>query len=89
MKRTQCLRIKIVKTTLCGFVLLSTLYLLPGIGKVSAADVSGLKATDLERINPGTAAPDFNLESVEGTRIKLSSFQNQKNVILVFYRGYW
>lgn len=89
MRENQCLRKITIKKILLGLVLLITFITLPGIEKTSAADVSGPTPTDLERINPGTVAPDFNLESVEGTRVKLSNYKNQKNVILIFYRGYW
>ena len=89
MKKNQCLRKVIVTRVLLGFVLLNAFCIIPGIEKAISADVSELKPTNLERVNPGTTAPDFNLESVEGNRVKLSSFQNQKNVILIFYRGYW
>ena len=87
MEKNQYL--KIFRTVLMGFALLSALILLTGIEKVKAAEAIGLKPTDLGRINPGTEAPDFNLESVEKTWVKLSSYQNRKNVVLVFYRGYW
>lgn len=50
---------------------------------------SVLKATDLERVAVGTEAPDFTLESSDGRTVTLSSFRNRKNVVLVFYRGYW
>ncbi len=45
--------------------------------------------SDLERIRVGISAPNFNLESVDGKWIKLSDYLTQKNVILVFYRGWW
>jgi hypothetical protein len=66
--------------------LLILLLILPTENIVSASDV---KATDLERIQTGRAAPDFNLESVNGEWIKLSNYKNSKNMILVFYRGWW
>ena len=33
----------------------------------------------------GDAAPDFELEANDGTKVRLSSFKGQKNVILCFY----
>lgn len=33
-------------------------------------------------------APDFSLEAFDGEEVKLSSFQNKKNVLLVFNRGF-
>ena len=90
MKKTQYLRKEIVKTACHLFILLITASALGGaMPKVRAVNASELQATDLERIQIGKAVPDFNLESVDGNWIKLSSYQNRKNVILVFYRGNW
>ncbi len=36
-------------------------------------------------IAPGTAAPDFSLESHANETVKLSSFKGSKNVLLVSY----
>jgi hypothetical protein len=47
-----------------------------------------LSPTDLNRVVPGTMAPDFELPSAEGGKLKLSSLRG-RNVVLVFYRGYW
>jgi cytochrome oxidase Cu insertion factor (SCO1/SenC/PrrC family) len=48
-----------------------------------------LPATDLDRVHEGTPAPDFTLLSIDNRPITLSSFRGRKNVVLVFYRGYW
>ena len=79
-----------MKTSLLTFLILFTLCCAsePGPG-VNAADDSTLAATDLERVQKGTVAPDFTLESLNGERITLSDYRETKNVILVFYRGYW
>ena len=45
-------------------------------------------ATDLNRVVVGSMAPDFELPSAAGGILKLSSLRG-KNVVLVFYRGYW
>jgi hypothetical protein len=37
----------------------------------------------------GDRAVDFSLLSAEGKVVILSSYRNRKNVVLVFYRGYW
>ena len=37
----------------------------------------------------GIPCPDFSLESYDGGVIRLSEFRGKKDVILVFYRGYW
>jgi cytochrome oxidase Cu insertion factor (SCO1/SenC/PrrC family) len=52
-------------------------------------DRANLKPTDLERVKVGDTAPDFTLENMDGNRISLSGFRDNKNVILVFYRGQW
>lgn len=90
MKKTLYLRNKIIKTSYNVFMLIITACaLVETMPKVSAANDSELQATDLERIKTGKAAPDFHLESVDGNWVSLSSYQNRKNVILVFYRGHW
>ena len=52
-------------------------------------DGAGLPATDLARVEVGSPAPDFTLESKDGASVTLSSFRGRKNVVLVFYRGHW
>jgi cytochrome oxidase Cu insertion factor (SCO1/SenC/PrrC family) len=90
MKKTQYLRKEIIKKACQGIILLITAFALGGaMPKLSAVNASELQATDLERIQIGKAVPDFNLESVDGNWVRLSNYQNRKNVILVFYRGYW
>ncbi len=58
--------------------------LLAAFGLVQAA----LLPTDLNRVVPGTLAPDFELPSATSSNLKLSSLRG-KNVVLVFFRGYW
>jgi len=36
----------------------------------------------------GRKAPDFTLPAADGTSVTLSALRG-KNVVLVFYRGYW
>ena len=45
--------------------------------------------TDLNRVKPGTLAPDFELDDMEGKKIRLSDYRGRKYVVLVFYRGYF
>jgi hypothetical protein len=45
--------------------------------------------TDLNRVKEGSPAPDFTLEDKAGVFRKLSSYRGHKNVVLVFYRGYF
>lgn len=52
-------------------------------------DGAGLPPTDLERIQVGSVAPDFTLESKEDRLITLSEYRGKKDVVLVFYRGHW
>ena len=47
------------------------------------------RITDLERIKEGTAAPDFALEDINSNIVRLSDYKGKKNVILIFYRGYF
>ena len=56
------------------------------LGPVDGRDLPGV---DLERIQVGDLAPDFSLRSLAGSVVTLSDFRGDKNVILVFYRGYW
>ncbi|MBM4187556.1 MAG: redoxin domain-containing protein [Gemmatimonadetes bacterium] len=46
-------------------------------------------ATDTSRVAVATQAPDFTLESLDGSPVSLSSFRGSHDVILVFYRGHW
>ena len=52
-------------------------------------DGSDLPAVDTGRVAIGDVAPDFSLMSYAGTVTTLSDFRSDKNVVLVFYRGYW
>ena len=39
-------------------------------------------------ITPGERAPDFELEDVNGNKVRLSSFRNSKPIVLAFLRGF-
>jgi peroxiredoxin len=41
-----------------------------------------------KRIQLNTTAPDFELTDLNGNQRKLSSFRGQKNIILIFNRGF-
>ncbi len=75
--------------------ILSIIVLLPGLAlgqqRPALGPVDGPTdpPTDLDRVKVGDPAPDFTLESLDGRYIALSGFRGQKNVVLVFYRGYW
>ncbi len=67
-------------------VLITSTTALAQLGPKDGADLS---PTDLNRIKVGQPAPDFSLEDVNGKTITLSELRDKKNVVLVFYRGYW
>ncbi len=48
-----------------------------------------MAATDIDRVAVGQRAPDFTLARMGGGTTTLSSFRGRKNVVLVFYRGFW
>ena len=52
-------------------------------------DGFNLPPISLERVKVGMTAPDFTLESKDAERVTLSQFRGKKNVVMVFYRGYW
>lgn len=56
------------------------------LGPVDGKD---LAPTDIERVAVGAMAPDFTLAKFGGGTVTLSSLRGKKNVVLVFYRGYW
>ena len=39
-------------------------------------------------ITPGEPAPDFELEDVNGNKVRLSNFRNDKPIVLAFLRGF-
>jgi cytochrome oxidase Cu insertion factor (SCO1/SenC/PrrC family) len=43
---------------------------------------------DLDRVAVGAKPPAFELPSAGGEKLSLASLEG-KNVVLVFYRGYW
>lgn len=40
-------------------------------------------------VSVGDMAPNFSAEDESGTIRKLSELRGEKNLILIFYRGYW
>ena len=58
----------------------------PRLGPVDGKD---LPPTEIERVALGAMAPDFTLAKFGGGTTTLSSLRGKKNVVLVFYRGYW
>jgi hypothetical protein len=50
---------------------------------------SGVAQNRASPVGIGEKAPDFTLESHQGTKITLSEAYENSPVVLVFYRGYW
>jgi peroxiredoxin len=63
-------------------------FLLTGAFVIVVSSGQGLSPYDLNRVKPGQVAPDFTLPAHTGGTISLSGLRG-KNVVLVFYRGYW
>ena len=61
----------------------------PVSAQLGPKDGGDLRATELERVKVGQAAPDFTLEEIDGKPLTLSDYRGKKTVALVFYRGYW
>ena len=81
-----CLVLAAVGLTGCGMQVDNRSDTDARLGPVDGRD---LPATDLERVRVGDLAPDFALASLDGPTVTLSEFRDNRNVILVFYRGYW
>ncbi len=64
---------------------LSRLSLLVAVAGLAAAQEG---PADLNRVKVGAVPPAFELPSADGGKVSLSSLKG-KNVVLVFYRGYW
>lgn len=66
------------------------LLLLGGVQAAGLGPVDGhaLSPYDLDRVQAGDLAPDFRLEDQDGAVHQLSAYRG-RNVVLVFYRGYW
>ena len=58
-----------------------------GLSGASAA-MAQAGPSDLDRVQVGHASPAFDLPSAAGGNVSLRSLRG-KNVVLVFYRGYW
>ena len=43
---------------------------------------------DTTEVNVGSLAPDFHLESSEGTMVRLSEYRGRSNVVLYFMREF-
>ena len=76
----------LTKTALIAMCIYAAVF---AFGAADTVDSGELASTDLDRVHVGSAAPDFTLEDEKGNTITLSQFRDQKNVVLVFYRGHW
>ena len=73
-----------------GFLLLVAVGCVGGEdGRLGPRDGLDMPPSDPARVQLGAVAPDFTLESKDGESVSLSSFRGKKNVVMVFYRGYW
>ena len=70
-------------------ILLAALAPAPLCAQLGPKESGDLRATELERVKVGQAAPDFTLEDVDGKGVTLSDFRGKKTVVLVIYRGHW
>ena len=78
-----------MKTALLSLLLFITACNSANIKSTDSGHEGDTSATDLNRVVEGVSAPDFTLESKDSGQITLSSYRDSKNVVLVFYRGYW
>lgn len=78
----------VLGSLLLGVVLVATggAQARPALGPQDGRD---LPPTETARVAVGTRAPDFTLARMGGGDVTLSSFRGRKNVVLVFYRGFW
>lgn len=58
-------------------------------GQLGPRDNPNSSPYDINRVKVGDKAPDFTLEDMSKKKITLSDFRGKKNVVLIFYRGYW
>lgn len=56
------------------------------LGPVDGLD---LPPVAIDRVAVGSIAPDFTLAVYRGDTFTLSDLRGSKNVVLVFYRGWW
>lgn len=84
-------RVAPVRSLSATFALTWLLACSPDAAPVVLGPVDGrdLAPADTGRVQPGDAAPDFSLASYADGVITLSEYRGQKDIILVFYRGWW
>lgn len=84
-------RVTPIRSLSATFALSWLLACLPDAAPVVLGPVDGrdLPPADTGRVRVGDEAPDFSLASHDDGVITLSGYRGQKDVILVFYRGWW
>jgi len=79
----------------CGAAAEPTAPAMPAASFPTAAPASAEPADDpavaasAESQRAGEVAPKFELPNAQGESVSLASYAGEKNVVLVFYRGFW
>lgn len=81
--------LRLIAITLSAMALAAPASAVAQNGVLGPKDGRSLEPVDTGRVIVGSEAPDFTLASLTGRRITLSDYRGRKNIILVFYRGYW
>jgi peroxiredoxin len=63
--------------------------LLVSIASISGQALADTVSYDKIKIKPGDIVPDFSAQDENLKFRKLSELRGKKNLILVFFRGYW
>ena len=61
----------------------------PQVTTAPATEGGEQSAASEDTTPAGKLAPVFELPNAAGETISLASYANEKNVVLVFYRGFW
>ena len=61
----------------------------PATAASTTPESASAQADTAEPETQGTIAPKFTLPNAAGESVSLASFAGEKNVVLVFYRGFW
>ncbi len=70
--------------------IMALLLAVPAFGKPTVFDVGHLKPRDSElKVAVGELAPDFELPSIAGKRVRLSDYRGKKNVVISFVPAAW
>ena len=61
----------------------------PGESQATSAPIATEVAVTSAPARSATLAPPFELPNAKGDTVSLASYVGNKNVVLVFYRGFW